>query len=107
FTIVQIARRSTRHEAMPLTAVQVAASAAMFALAMAVALLCVRLMPAGELPDWARLEARPLVMTPRLGAELVWMALVCTVLTFAGQTWAMARMSATHAAIVFALEPVF
>jgi drug/metabolite transporter (DMT)-like permease len=35
------------------------------------------------------------------------MALFCTVLTFGAQTWAMARMSATHAAIVFALEPVF
>ena len=27
--------------------------------------------------------------------------------TFVGQTWAMARMTATHAAVVFALEPVF
>jgi drug/metabolite transporter (DMT)-like permease len=37
----------------------------------------------------------------------VYMAIACTVVTFGLQTWAMARMSATHAAIVFALEPVF
>jgi drug/metabolite transporter (DMT)-like permease len=35
------------------------------------------------------------------------MALVCTVGTFLTQMWAMARMSATAAAVVFALEPVF
>ena len=37
----------------------------------------------------------------------VYMAIACTVVPFGLQTWAMARMSATHAAIVFALEPVF
>ena len=35
------------------------------------------------------------------------MALAATVVTFVVQTWAQARMSATHAAILFALEPVF
>ena len=35
------------------------------------------------------------------------MALAATVVTFLLQTWAQARMSATHAAVIFALEPVF
>jgi drug/metabolite transporter (DMT)-like permease len=35
------------------------------------------------------------------------MVLFCTVGTFLGQMYAMARMSATRAAVVFALEPVF
>jgi drug/metabolite transporter (DMT)-like permease len=35
------------------------------------------------------------------------MALVATVVTFLFQTWAQQRMPATHAAILFALEPVF
>jgi drug/metabolite transporter (DMT)-like permease len=48
-----------------------------------------------------------MLLTARLVAELAWMTLACTVATFGLQTWAMARMSATHAAIVFALEPVF
>ena len=107
FTIVQIARRSPRHDARPLTAVQLVTATLTFCCALALAKLCIRIMPAAALPEFARLEARPLVMTPRLVVEGLYMALACTVVTFGLQTWAMARMSATHAAIVFALEPVF
>ncbi len=107
FTIVQIARRSPRHDARPLTAVQIAAAALTFCCALALAKLCIRIMPPASLPAFAQLEARPLLWTPRFVVELLWMALACTVVTFGLQTWAMARMSATHAAIVFALEPVF
>jgi drug/metabolite transporter (DMT)-like permease len=52
-------------------------------------------------------ESRPLVPTPRLVVAILWMALVATVVTFLAQTWAQQRMPATHAAILFALEPVF
>ena len=107
FTIVQIARRSPRHDARPLTAVQIAAAALTFCCALALAQLCIRTISPASLPEFARLEARPLVVTQRLVVEGVYMAIFCTVLTFGLQTWAMARMSATHAAIVFALEPVF
>lgn len=52
-------------------------------------------------------EARPLPRTGGFLLAVLWMALMATVVTFVVQTWAQARMSATHAAIVFALEPVF
>ncbi|MDB4964332.1 MAG: hypothetical protein JWN44_21 [Myxococcales bacterium] len=107
FTIVQIARRAPRHDARPLTAVQIAAAAATFVVALGVAQLCIHTIAPPSLPQFALLEARPLVVTPRLVVEGLYMALFCTVLTFGLQTWAMARMSATHAAVVFALEPVF
>ena len=107
FTIVQIARRSPRHDARPLTAVQIAAAALTFCCALALAKLCIRTIPPASLPEFARLEARPFVLTQRLVVEGVYMAIFCTVITFGLQTWSMARMSATHAAIVFALEPVF
>jgi drug/metabolite transporter (DMT)-like permease len=107
FTIVQIARRSPRHDARALTTVQLVVAALIFCCALALAKLCIRIIPPAELPAFARLEARPLVLTQRLVVEGLYMALFCTVLTFGLQTWAMARMSATHAAIVFALEPVF
>ncbi|MCU1278638.1 MAG: hypothetical protein JWM53_2184 [bacterium] len=107
FTIVQIARRSPRHDARALTTVQIAAAALTFCCALALAKLCIHTIPAASLPEFARLEGRPLVLTERLIVEGVYMAIFCTVLTFGLQTWAMARMSATHAAIVFALEPVF
>jgi drug/metabolite transporter (DMT)-like permease len=107
FTIVQIARRSPRHDAGPLTAVQIAAAALTFCCALALLQLCIRTISPASLPEFARLEARPLVVTQRLVVEGVYMAIFCTVVTFGLQTWSMARMSATHAAIVFALEPVF
>jgi len=52
-------------------------------------------------------EARPLVLTRTVVLSLLWMALAATVVTFIAQTWAQARMPATHAAILFALEPVY
>ena len=52
-------------------------------------------------------EARPLVFGQTVVLAILWMALVATVVTFLAQTWAQARMPATHAAIMFALEPVF
>ena len=107
FTIVQIARRAPRHDARPLTAVQIATATLTFCCALALAKLCTHTISPASLPEFARLEARPLVWTPRLVVECLYMAVACTVVTFGLQTWAMARMSATHAAIVFALEPVF
>jgi len=56
---------------------------------------------------FAAAERRPLPLTPRIVAAILWMALVATVVTFLAQTWAQQRMPATHAAILFALEPVF
>ncbi len=52
-------------------------------------------------------EGRPLVFDRTIVLSILWMALVATVVTFLAQTWAQARMPATHAAIMFALEPVF
>ncbi len=52
-------------------------------------------------------EGRPLPRTWGFLAAVLWMALMATVVTFVVQTWAQARMSATHAAVVFALEPVW
>ncbi len=54
-----------------------------------------------------RAEARPLVLEPRLLGFLLWMSFAATVVTFLMMTWAQARMSATHAAVIYALEPVF
>ena len=59
---------------------------------------------------WPELTARetlPLVWSGRVLGQLVYLALVATVLNFLMWAWAQARMSATHAAIIFSLEPVF
>lgn len=52
-------------------------------------------------------EARPLAFTTQLLFAVLWMGLVASVVTSLVQTWAQARMPAVHAAVIFALEPVF
>jgi drug/metabolite transporter (DMT)-like permease len=62
---------------------------------------------AGGLPSGLAREAEPLVWNAATVAQLVYMATVATVATFLLWTWGQARMSATHAAVIFSLEPVF
>jgi drug/metabolite transporter (DMT)-like permease len=52
-------------------------------------------------------EPPRLAWTPRLGFALLVTAVFATAVSFALYTWAQARTSATHAALIFALEPVF
>lgn len=107
FTILEIARRTPGHDVMSLTTVQLTTGALFFALITLGVHQLLSSVPLAQLPEALRIEARPIVVSPKLIAEGVYMAIICTVVTFAAQTWAMARMTATHAAIVFALEPVF
>jgi drug/metabolite transporter (DMT)-like permease len=52
-------------------------------------------------------EAEPLVWSAGVAAQLVYLSVVATVGVFILWTWGQARMSATHAAVIFSLEPVF
>ena len=59
--------------------------------------------------DWpaiVRLEARPFPRGPRVAVEMAYMSLVCVVLVMLAQTWALQRLTAATAAVIFALEPV-
>jgi drug/metabolite transporter (DMT)-like permease len=105
--IVETARRVRGADAFAFAAVQTTAAALCFAAACLAARAALALWPQNALPDVLALEARRLVFDGKLVAQLTYMALVCTVGTFFAQTWAMGRMAATHAAVVFALEPVF
>jgi drug/metabolite transporter (DMT)-like permease len=62
---------------------------------------------AGGLPAGLAREAEPLMWNAATVAQLAYMATVATVATFLLWTWGQARMSATHAAVIFSLEPVF
>lgn len=62
---------------------------------------------AGGLPEGLAREAGPLAWDATTAAQLAYMALVATVATFLLWTWGQARMPATHAAVIFSLEPVF
>jgi drug/metabolite transporter (DMT)-like permease len=106
FTIVEIARRTPRHDAVVLTTMQVVTSAVMFGLLYVGVQAALALAPA-RVPEVLLIEARGFSPSPLGWIEIAYMATVCTILTFGLQTWSMARMSATAAAIIFALEPVF
>lgn len=62
---------------------------------------------AGGLPEGLARETEPLVWNAATVTQLVYMSTVATVATFLLWTWGQARMPATHAAVIFSLEPVF
>ena len=96
FFIVEISLRTRSHDALWLTTVQLAV-VTLFAAVVGVALRA-----AG-----AALELRPLVWEGTFLRSVLYLGTVGTVGTFVTQTWAQGHMSATHAAIIFALEPVW
>lgn len=55
---------------------------------------------------WAGLETRPNPVDWRFAAQIAYMALMVTFVAALVQTWAQGRVSSTHAAIFYALEPV-
>jgi len=101
FFIVELALRAPAHDAVRLACVELAIVGV---IAAAAALLLRFGTPALAS---ALSEARSLPRSPGFFWSVVYLASIGTVGTFVGQTWAQRHMSATHAAILFALEPVF
>ncbi|HEV8231389.1 MAG TPA: DMT family transporter [Thermoanaerobaculia bacterium] len=96
FYIVEISFRTTAHDALWLTSVQLAV------VTTTAAVLGVAFRVAG-----AALERRPIVWEGTFLQAVLYLGTIGTVGTFLTQTWAQRHMSATHAAIIFALEPVW
>ena len=96
FYIVEMALRTPRHDALALTAIQLAVVAAAAGI----------LGGFGRLAGWS-LESRAVVWEGAFLRGVLYLGTVGTVGTFLSQTWAQRHMSATHAAIIFALEPVW
>jgi drug/metabolite transporter (DMT)-like permease len=102
FYIVELAERSARHDSVWLTAVQLAAVTALSGAAS----LVLRTPFFAGVPESMH-EALPVVWQGTFLWSVLYLASLGTVGTFLSQTWAQARMPAAHAAIIFALEPVF
>ena len=96
FYIVELAERSPRHDAAWLSMIQIG----MVTLASGAASLA-----EGGVPE-LRAGIAPILARPDWIAQAVFLAAVGTTGTFLFQTWAQRQMSATHAAIIFTLEPV-
>jgi drug/metabolite transporter (DMT)-like permease len=94
-----------RYDVRQLTVLQIASTACLFTV------VWVGLQAwgffAGALPPGVARETAPLVWSGRVVWQLVYLTTVATVGSFLCWTWGQARTSATHAAIIFSLEPVF
>jgi drug/metabolite transporter (DMT)-like permease len=96
FYIVELAERSPRHDPAWITAIQLG----LVALAAGAATLLLWGF------DGLRSGIVPLLSSPSLILQVVLLAAVGTTATFLFQAWAQGQMSATHAAVIFTLEPV-
>ena len=94
-----------RFDVRQLSALQVVVAAAL-AVAAWLALRAYVALAGGAAPALAR-EAAPLAWSAPVVWQLVYLSTVATVAVFLLWTWGQARMSATHAAVIFSLEPVF
>jgi drug/metabolite transporter (DMT)-like permease len=89
-----------------LTVLQIATAAVLF-IGVWLLLRAVVFSGMNSLPEFVTRESVELLWNARAAWQLVYLALVATVATFLLWTWGQARTSATHAAIIFSLEPVF
>ena len=90
-----------------LTVLQIASAAILFAVVWLGFHALGAAVPESSLPGFISREIAPLVWTERVVWRLIYLATVATVITFLLWTWGQAKVSATHAAIIFSLEPVF
>lgn len=100
--IVELSLRAERHDSAALAGAQLW----VVALLAAACSPLLRALPAAHL-GIAAAETRPVPWNGAFLFGVAYLGSVGTVGTFLGQTWAQRFMSATHAAILFTIEPVF
>ena len=90
-----------------LTVLQITSAAILFIVVWAALRATGALVSESSLPGFIARETAQLVWTERVVWQIVFLAMIATVITFLLWTWGQAKVSATHAAIIFSLEPVF
>lgn len=97
-----------RYDVRQLTVLQIASTACLFTFVW-VGLQAWEFLAgsSSEMPQAFARETAPLVWSGRVVWQLVYLATVATIGAFLSWTWGQARTSATHAAVIFSLEPVF
>lgn len=96
-----------RFDVRGLAMLQIGVAAVVFLVVWLAGRLCIGVVGDEALPQAIVREAAALDWSWRIMWQFIYLALVGTALTFLLWTWGQARMSATHAAIIFSLEPVF
>lgn len=96
-----------RMDARQLTVLQIGVAAVMFIVGWVSLRAIGAIFPAGSLPAVMQMETGWPVWSATVAWQLIYLAVIATVVTFLLWTWGQGRMSATHAAIIFSLEPIF
>lgn len=96
-----------RYDVRRLTVLQIVATAALVCSAWLVMRAVGAAAGLENLPEFVARESAPLALGARVLAQLIYLAVVATVAVFFLWTWGQSRTSATHAAVIFSLEPVF
>lgn len=104
--ITEAARRASRHDALALTVMQVSVAAVLFVGSALVARALGARLPVADQPVFVRLEAHPFPHGPVVLWQMAYMSIGCVVVVMAVQTWALQRLSAATAAVIYSLEPV-
>ncbi|MET0648747.1 MAG: DMT family transporter [Pyrinomonadaceae bacterium] len=96
-----------RFDVRQLSALQITAAAAVVLVAWLAVRAAAAVWGVAALPPGLARETVAPVWDAGVGLQVVYLTLVATVATFLLWTWGQARMPATHAAVIFSLEPVF
>jgi drug/metabolite transporter (DMT)-like permease len=96
-----------RIDVRQLSALQIAVAAGLIVVVWLAVRGTVAVWGVGALPPGLARETVAPAWDAGVGLQIVYLTLVATVATFLLWTWGQARMPATHAAVIFSLEPVF
>ncbi len=96
-----------RYDVRRLTVLQIISIAALVCFAWLAMRAAGMTLGLASVPEFVARESAPLAFGARVVAQLVYLAVVATVAVFFLWAWGQARTTATHAAIIFSLEPVF
>jgi drug/metabolite transporter (DMT)-like permease len=105
--ITLLSSYARRFDVRQLTVLQITSASVVFLFVWLAFKACSLLLVGHPLPEVIARESMPLMWTGRVLWQIIFLALVATVATFLLWTWGQSRMSATHAAIIFSLEPIF
>jgi drug/metabolite transporter (DMT)-like permease len=107
FHITLLSVYARRFDAVQITSLQLVSTAALVVFAWLALRACGLAFSREALPEFVARESAPLVWDARIVWQLAYLSTVATVAVFFLWTWGQARSSATHAAVIFSLEPVF
>jgi drug/metabolite transporter (DMT)-like permease len=96
-----------RYETRQITVLQITSTGVFVCAAWLALRACGLLFNQDALPAFVAREVAPLAWDTRIVWQLAYLSLVATFAVFFLWTWGQARTTATHAAIIFSLEPVF